>query len=62
MRDLPQFYVEPIAGVCASEEHCAKPATHRVMRVGKVNYGSYCKQHAEAKARYLARSTVSAGR
>lgn len=49
---MRSFYVESVAGAC-NWAGCTREATHRVMRHGKVNYGTYCKQHAERKSREL---------
>lgn len=53
---MSEFYVQDEKVICgAGRLVCTKPATHRVMRVGKIDYGLYCHAHAEKKVRELER-------
>lgn len=51
------FYVEEadvrLCGFSDGARRCQRVATHRVFRVGKVDYGIFCERHADLRATQL---------
>ena len=49
---MSRFYLVGTGSTCHSDG-CEKMATHKVMRSGNVDYGSFCKVHAKRKQKSL---------